>query len=55
MKIVVSVTIEVDPDEWAGNNGIERSEVRSDVKEYVLNSVKALPSLEDVAAQVTGK
>lgn len=35
MKIALRLTVEVDPDEWAEEYQIERSEVREDVRRYV--------------------
>ena len=34
MKIKVTVTLDVDPEAWVLNYGIERAEVRDDVKTY---------------------
>lgn len=37
MKISVTQTVEVDPAKWALEYGVEKSEVRKDVKEYFAN------------------
>ena len=52
MKISITLTIDVDPDEWADNYGIEKSEVREDVKTYVRTAVQQAPGMQDVDAEV---
>jgi len=34
MKIRITETIEVDPEKWATEFGLDKNEVREDVKEY---------------------
>lgn len=44
MKISVTLTIDMTPedvDAWCVEYGVERSEVRGDVKGYVINSVQS--------------
>ena len=37
MKIRITETVEVDPEKWATEFGLEKSEVREDVKAYFSN------------------
>ena len=55
MKISVRLTIDVEPSEWHAvyGNGDSASEVRQDVREYVLNAVQCLAGIEDSDATVT--
>lgn len=39
-KVRVTVTVTVDPDEWATDNGIVTGEVRQDIRDYVANLVQ---------------
>ncbi len=39
MKIKIDFTVDVDPDAWELNYGTPRSEIRDNVKDYVLNIV----------------
>jgi hypothetical protein len=41
MRVRVAFTVDVAPDAWADEYGVERSEVRADVIRYVENSVRA--------------
>ena len=41
MKIRVSFTVEVDPQRWADEFGVEPSEVRDDVKRYITDGIAA--------------
>jgi hypothetical protein len=41
MKIKINFTLDVDPDSWAREYDIEKSEVRDDVKMYVKNGMLA--------------
>lgn len=52
MKISITLTIDVDPNEWAENYGIDKSEVREDVKTYVHSTVQGAPGMQDVEAEV---
>jgi len=52
MKISITLTIDVDPEQWADNYGIEKSDVRGDVKTYVHNAVQQAPGMQDVDAEV---
>jgi len=50
MKVRVSFTLDIDPDAWMLTYGVERSEVRRDVAEYVEQSALAhLQELELLA------
>ncbi|WP_157877636.1 hypothetical protein [Streptomyces kanamyceticus] len=35
MKVRITITVDVDADAWALDYGLERSEVRGDVKDYI--------------------
>lgn len=35
MRITVTVKVDVDPEAWMQNYGVDRGEVREDVKRYV--------------------
>jgi hypothetical protein len=35
MKVRVTFTVDVDPEDWANAFGLERSEVRADVQRYL--------------------
>lgn len=40
MKVRVTVTVEIDPEEWATAYGVEGTQaIRDDVKQYVANGV----------------
>lgn len=43
MKIAMTITIEIDADAWAAEYGIDRSEVREDVRRYVSTTLYAMP------------
>lgn len=53
MKIVVQVVVEVDPEAWADEYGISKSEVRQDIKDYVLSNVQGSPGVLDTEATIT--
>lgn len=40
MKIRVELVVDLDPELWAKYNGIEKKEVRSDVKTHILSMVQ---------------
>jgi hypothetical protein len=42
MRVRISFTVEIDPDAWASEYGIDREDVRRDVHTYVEGSVRAL-------------
>jgi hypothetical protein len=47
MKIRATVTVEIDAEAWAANNGIDVEDVREDVKAYIAASVKELAAVEE--------
>lgn len=55
MKIKISLTIEVDPQEWAAvyGTGTAAAEVREDVKTYVQNQVWESPGIQESGGKVT--
>lgn len=53
MKIRVTLTVDVDPDEWVKATRIpERMLWRLELRDYILNSVKTLPLIEESGATV---
>jgi hypothetical protein len=50
MKVRVSFTVEVDPEAWMANYGVERDQVRDDVRVYVENGMR--DQLESVGVLV---
>ena len=40
MKIRISFTVDIDPEVWALEYGLDRSEVRADVQTYIAESVR---------------
>lgn len=56
MKISVNLSIEIDPTNWVIlRDGNSASEVREDIKEYVLYSVQGLAGIQESGAKVTLK
>lgn len=58
MKINVTLSIDVDPKEWLAvgyGGGESASEIREDVKQYVLNHVQGAAGIEESDAVVTLK
>lgn len=53
MKIAVNIIVEVDPDVWADEYGIDKDEVRQDVKEHLLTNVQGAPGIQSTDAAVT--
>ena len=41
MKIKVQFTVDVNPDVWCDAYGVDRADVRDDVREYARNAVTA--------------
>ncbi len=54
MKVRVTVTVEIDPDAWMQTYGVERDEVRRDVREYVEGSVHELAGIRECAPEEVG-
>lgn len=48
MKVRLTVTVEVDPAEWADAYGVELDEVRADVRNYFTNQVLASAATDAV-------
>lgn len=40
MKVRVSFVVDIDPDAWVQSYGVDRTEVREDVKRYVENGAR---------------
>lgn len=53
MKIAVTVVIEVDAEAWADEYGIDKADVRDDIKQYVLTGVQTAPGVAATDATVT--
>ena len=52
MKISITLTIDVDPNKWAENYGIDKADVRDDIKTYVHTAVQQSPGMQDAEAEV---
>lgn len=44
MKVRIAVTVDVDPEAWAEEYGIESSGVREDLKTWVVNAIQQCPA-----------
>lgn len=55
MKILLQVTIEVDPDDWANLAPCARGEVRQNVKDYVGYGIAEMAGIAEVDAQISWK
>jgi hypothetical protein len=56
MKVSITLTIDVDKDEWLGvgyGGGETPAEVRADIKSYVLNHVQGSTGMNESGAVVT--
>lgn len=54
MKIIVQIVVEIDANQWAELNGLEsKSDVRADVKSYILNNVQQAAMIQDAEGTVT--
>lgn len=63
ITVVVPIRIEVDPQEWAQNNGLDDdgskcgysvSAVRKDIASYVIHQVRQMAQMEETSATVNG-
>jgi hypothetical protein len=52
IKVRLTVTVEVDVDEWMAEFGCERDEIRADVRDYFANQVGQAPAIEDAGLTV---
>jgi hypothetical protein len=52
MKVRIVLTVDVDPEAWANEYGVDRSEVREDVKRYVGTSMHDWASSRDLINDV---
>lgn len=41
MKVAVNLTLDIDPDAWADEYGVEAADVAQDVERHVTNTVNA--------------
>jgi hypothetical protein len=53
MKIRMTVTVEVDAEDWSQEYGIHPGEVRDDVRSYFANQVFQSAAVEDAGLTVT--
>lgn len=53
MKISVHLAVEVDPRLWSEYNGVLPTDVRDDVRSYVLSQVQCAAMIEDCDGTVT--
>jgi hypothetical protein len=55
MKILVTLAVDVDPQEWdeVYGNGSSPAEVRADIRSYILNHVQESAGMEDTSATVS--
>jgi hypothetical protein len=51
MQITITVKVDVDPEAWAATFGIERRDVRQDVKDYITNAVTNLLVLDECKSE----
>ncbi|MEL3949500.1 hypothetical protein [Streptomyces sp. LNU-CPARS28] len=53
MKVRITLTITVNPDEWAQEYGVPRKDVRADVKDYIGHTVAdSYPATEKIITNV---
>lgn len=51
MRVNVNFTVDIDPEAWALVYGVDRAEIRADVKDHIQQSVIALLYDADVDAK----
>jgi hypothetical protein len=47
MKVTVSITVEVDVEAWANTYGIDKKEVRADVRTYAVNQLQGAAATDE--------
>jgi hypothetical protein len=52
-KIAVTVTIEVDPENWIEVYGCKPADIQQDVVDYVTNALYVAPAIDSTGAIVT--
>jgi hypothetical protein len=52
IKIRIQFTVEIDPDAWTLAYGVEKHEIRDDVKSYIKNMVQGSDGFGDGAGEV---
>ncbi|ARX83576.1 hypothetical protein SMD44_02998 [Streptomyces alboflavus] len=53
MKVRITLTVTVNPDEWATEYGVPREDVRADVKDYIGHAVAdSYPAAEKIITDV---
>jgi hypothetical protein len=48
VKIALRITIELDADDWADEYGVDKRDVRDDVRSYVRTALQSMPTVETV-------
>lgn len=43
MKIAIRITVDIDADEWINEYGVDRDEVRADVRRYIETAIWEMP------------
>jgi hypothetical protein len=52
MRITVTLTVDVDPEEWMSAAGCERAEVREDVRKYIAGRAQEAAMIDETGASV---
>lgn len=52
VKIRLTFTVDIDPDEWVRSYGVERSDVRSDVYSYFRTQIQGSPAAEETGLEI---
>jgi hypothetical protein len=52
IKVRMTVTVELDPAEWANEFGCDTDEVRQDVRDYFANQIGQAPAIEEASLTV---
>jgi predicted transcriptional regulator len=56
MRIVVKVAVEMTPDQvaaYCADNGVDRGEIREDIRSYIRTALQDSPALGESGADVT--
>jgi hypothetical protein len=54
MRVRVVLTMDVEENEWASEYGLDTSEVRDDVRQYILNGVQcSYPAEQNIISDVS--
>lgn len=47
MKVRITMTVNIDPEEWSLTYDVDEKDVREDVKRYVINAVQQSAGIQD--------